>query len=217
MRAERTCSEDGCQAAVLCKGRCRRHYERMRRHDGSCAVPGCTYGAKAKGYCGAHYRRVQKHGDPQADKPLMRPYPVGAVCRIEGCDASVKADWLCSGHYTRQWWGHNMESPMRRRGPERPTDGRARYVRVKVAGHPNADWRGDTLEHIVVMTEHLGRPLRKGETVHHRNGIRNDNRIENLELWASSHPPGQRVTDLVLWAKQIIAIYDDEMAEGRLW
>lgn len=52
-------------------------------------------------------------------------------------------------------------------------------------------------EHCVVMEGMLGRPLVKGEEVHHKNLHRSDNRPENLELWVGSQPKGMRVSDLV--------------------
>ena len=61
--------------------------------------------------------------------------------------------------------------------------------------------------HRLIMEEYLGRPLTREETVHHINGDRADNRLENLELWSSNQPSGQRIKDKLQWAKEIIALY----------
>jgi hypothetical protein len=84
------------------------------------------------------------------------------------------------------------------------------YVFIYEPEHPNAMVGGYVLEHIKVITLSIGRPLEAKETVHHINGVRSDNRrIENLELWASDHPPGQRVEDLVIHAFQILNKYQE--------
>lgn len=65
--------------------------------------------------------------------------------------------------------------------PQRRYD-RKGYVCIWMPNHPNAQRGGYVLEHRLVMSEHLGRPLEPGEVVHHKNKVPNDNRIENLEL-----------------------------------
>lgn len=73
------------------------------------------------------------------------------------------------------------------------------YTKQLVPDHPKARGGGYVHQHVLVMEGVVGRFMRRGENVHHKNGIRSDNRPENLEIWITPQPSGQRVEDLVAW------------------
>lgn len=122
----------------------------------------------------------------------MPPHEAATICKTDGCSLPVRRNrkgWgmgYCEGHFGTS--GVQYRAPGSR---YRTKDG---YIMVKRAD-------GQIIgEHRDVMEKHLGRPLQRGENVHHINGVRDDNRIENLELWYSPQPYGQRVQDLLRFA-----------------
>jgi len=79
--------------------------------------------------------------------------------------------------------------------------------RLMVMKHPSGKGHVRKYQHVLVMEAHLGRTLTKDERGHHKNGIRDDNHIENLELWTKSHPYGQRVEDKICWCIEFLGLY----------
>jgi hypothetical protein len=80
-------------------------------------------------------------------------------------------------------------------------------VSIYKPDHPNSNARGMIRVNRYVMAERLGRPLLPTETVHHKNGNRADNRIENLELRVGHHGPGQTVGDRIEDAINCLRVY----------
>jgi hypothetical protein len=157
-----------------------------------------------------HYIRLLRKGDTgEAETQRMR----GRICAVPGCKNKTDARKLCNMHYIRLKKTGDV-------GPATPIyDGNGYvtnkgYRRMIRKGHPNAGKSGSIFEHVVVMTEMLGRPLTKGETVHHKNGVKDDNRPDNLELWCHSHHSGQRVTDRIADAIELLRRY---AGDSSLW
>jgi hypothetical protein len=80
------------------------------------------------------------------------------------------------------------------------------YMMIFSPEHPRADKGKYVFEHVLVMEQMLGRYLLPGENVHQRNGVKDDNRPENLELWIRPQPSGIRAGDAVAWARKVLAL-----------
>ena len=81
------------------------------------------------------------------------------------------------------------------------------YLSYHKDGHPCADKNGRVQASHLVIYEHTGRILKKGESVHHKNGHRLDNTIDNFEIWSTSQPAGQRVEDKIKWCIDFLNEY----------
>jgi len=162
--------------------------------DRICAVDGCERPFCAKGYCRKHWKAWHTYGDPLfRQRAEAIPIAEGQVCPVDGCGRPVQKQGLCGGHYMRRRRGQRLEPPMVTLAPRGSgfTD-RKGYRGFKINGK-------QLFEHRLVMERVLGRLLEPWENVHHRNGVRADNRPENLELWIVAQPSGQRPEDLVAW------------------
>lgn len=135
------------------------------------------------------------------------------TCQDDDCDKEVRSRGFCINH--RYAYMRLTGVQPRTLAPSGAGNiNKQGYRRISAPGHPNANRHGRILEHRKVLADKLGRPLRASENAHHKNGDRLDNRPENLELWVKSQPCGQRASDLVAWAREIIDLYGDEVDRG---
>ena len=180
-----------------------------------CSVANCTRRVRSNGLCGAHYYRQRRHGDPLGGAPSRQPFPamtkeqlaalydqadsVSAMARQLGVNRGTLNYQLSrNGIIVRTTGYHShwsspgkrmQESPNWRGGRHITSKG---YVRIYAPDHPTHNSKGYVMEQRLVMEQMLGRPLLRTEHVHHLNGIRDDNRPANLELWKRKDPTGVR-------------------------
>lgn len=133
------------------------------------------------------------------------------ICYIRSCiSVAKKPDYYHTKRRERYRKNRNipLDDPFRKRKNGEGTIDTTGYKTITVKGHPNQlSETGKIREHTYIMSLHLGRALAKDESVHHKNGDRLDNRIENLELWTKSQPAGQKVQDKIEWGIAFLTRY----------
>ncbi len=214
------CPFPGCGRPARTKGLCQSHYLMESRGEDlrpiralslkgqkpPCRMGGCETTSHAQGLCTKHLAALRKYGDPGragigrgAGPKRTSDRLEKGPCAVEGCQRQTKGFMAhCGMHYAR----------LRKTGEVGPVEstmapwGEAR--RLNKEGYVVIS--GGKLEHRV-MWEQANRPLLPGETVHHKNGVRDDNRLDNFELWVSFQPAGQRPEDLLAWADEVFRRY----------
>lgn len=166
----------------FCDARCYGMWQRGRtrgpiKAKRPCATDGCDAAAKAKGFCRRHYLALAytppKKPTAHTRRPPKKCLHCGDTFHAE-YDAAKYCSSACSG-------AHRKKPFIIKKG----------YRKILIPAHPRADAKGYVFEHLVIAEATIGRPLRNGEEVHHKDFNRQNNAPDNLQV-CSSHEEHMR-------------------------
>lgn len=231
----RECKFDPCDRARRGKDYCRTHENQLKKggplrpikqrksRAGACKGDEgrCDGEVVGDDLCRAHWYRQSK-GLPMTAIKRRTPGLKGQTCvscaKHGDTRKAATTDGQCHTHTQRRARGEqDWDRPIKRKSP----DGTVAYTTrgYKVVSRVNGS---SSYEHRAIAERLLGRPLEKGENVHHRNGVRDDNRTDgpfkidpssgrlrsgNLEVWTSPQPSGADVGPVLVWAVEKLTQY----------
>lgn len=185
-----------------CSADCKRKFENWKKRvkkENFCIICGNKFDNFRAKYCSSKCRN-------EARKKIELEHKLKKNKRCKYCGVLINPRSIMCIICRRK----SENSPNWKNGRFKTPEG---YILIKNKNHPFCNKKGYIFEHRLKMERYLGRYLSNNEIVHHKNRIKHDNRIQNLELWSKAHPEGGRIKDIIEWCQTFIGLYENEISK----